>query len=288
MPPAAWLSEHHAYLQLMLELQARGDVDVVHNNSLHHLPVAMAAVAARPRWSPRCTPRRRRGSSRRSRSPTTTGPASWRSASTPRGVVAARRRRRGRAQRRRRRSGGDRARAATTLAWVGPPRAREGAAPGHRHRPCRRDAGCAWPARSATPTTSREMVAPRLGADVEYARAPRAPTSWPRSVGGSAATAGHARLGRALRPGRRRGHWPAAPRSSPSTAAACRSSWRRDVGGSSPRRRQRPPRHAVARRGHARPRRRAATTPCGTARWTDGRRLPARLRHDAGACEVAA
>jgi glycosyltransferase involved in cell wall biosynthesis len=48
MPPAAWLSEHHAYLQVMLELQARGDVDVIHNNSLHHLPVAMAAACAAP------------------------------------------------------------------------------------------------------------------------------------------------------------------------------------------------------------------------------------------------
>ena len=48
MPPAVWLSEHHAYLQVMLELQRRGDVDVIHNNSLHHLPVAMAAACARP------------------------------------------------------------------------------------------------------------------------------------------------------------------------------------------------------------------------------------------------
>ncbi len=46
MPPAVWLSEHHAYLQVMLELQPRGDVDVIHNNSLHHLPVAMAAACA--------------------------------------------------------------------------------------------------------------------------------------------------------------------------------------------------------------------------------------------------
>ena len=48
MPPAVWLSEHHAYLQVMLELQGRGDVDVIHNNSLHHLPVAMAAACAAP------------------------------------------------------------------------------------------------------------------------------------------------------------------------------------------------------------------------------------------------
>jgi glycosyltransferase involved in cell wall biosynthesis len=48
MPPAVWLSEHHAYLQVMLELQGRDDIDVVHNNSLHHLPVAMAAGAHAP------------------------------------------------------------------------------------------------------------------------------------------------------------------------------------------------------------------------------------------------
>ncbi|QIM21765.1 glycosyltransferase family 4 protein [Phycicoccus sp. HDW14] len=48
MPAASWLTEHHAYLQLMLELQRRDDVDVVHNNSLHHLPVAMSAAAAAP------------------------------------------------------------------------------------------------------------------------------------------------------------------------------------------------------------------------------------------------
>ena len=48
MPPAVWLGEHHAYLQVMLELQQRDDVDVIHNNSLHHLPVAMAAACAAP------------------------------------------------------------------------------------------------------------------------------------------------------------------------------------------------------------------------------------------------
>lgn len=38
-----FLQEHHAYLALMLSL-AEQDVDVVHNNSLHYLPVAMAAA----------------------------------------------------------------------------------------------------------------------------------------------------------------------------------------------------------------------------------------------------
>jgi glycosyltransferase involved in cell wall biosynthesis len=48
MPPGAWLEEHHAYLTLMLELARRRDVDVVHNNCLHHLPVAMAQALATP------------------------------------------------------------------------------------------------------------------------------------------------------------------------------------------------------------------------------------------------
>ncbi len=42
MQPDEWLEQHHAYLQLMLGLARRRDIDVVHNNSLHHLPVAMA------------------------------------------------------------------------------------------------------------------------------------------------------------------------------------------------------------------------------------------------------
>ena len=43
MLPEDWLQDHHAYLQLMLQL-ARADApfDVVHNNCLHYLPLAMA------------------------------------------------------------------------------------------------------------------------------------------------------------------------------------------------------------------------------------------------------
>jgi glycosyltransferase involved in cell wall biosynthesis len=42
MQPVEWLEQHHAYLGLLLELARRDDVDVVHNNTLHYLPVAMA------------------------------------------------------------------------------------------------------------------------------------------------------------------------------------------------------------------------------------------------------
>ncbi|MCS0638434.1 glycosyltransferase [Streptomyces sp. LP05-1] len=50
MPGAAWMAEHHAYLRLMLDLARDGErhFDVVHNNSLHHLPVAMAPALRLP------------------------------------------------------------------------------------------------------------------------------------------------------------------------------------------------------------------------------------------------
>lgn len=45
-----WMKEHHAYLGLMLWLARTGSsrFDVVHNNSLHHLPLAMAATLEVP------------------------------------------------------------------------------------------------------------------------------------------------------------------------------------------------------------------------------------------------
>ena len=50
MSAPEWLDEHHAYLQLMVRLARTGaaEFDVVHNHSLHHLPIAMAATVARP------------------------------------------------------------------------------------------------------------------------------------------------------------------------------------------------------------------------------------------------
>jgi glycosyltransferase involved in cell wall biosynthesis len=49
-PPEEWMKEHHAYLRLMLDLMRDGArrFDVVHNNSLHHLPVAMAEALPIP------------------------------------------------------------------------------------------------------------------------------------------------------------------------------------------------------------------------------------------------
>jgi glycosyltransferase involved in cell wall biosynthesis len=47
MPPEPFLAEHHAYLALMVGLDRLG-YDVVHNNCLHYLPVAMAGALRTP------------------------------------------------------------------------------------------------------------------------------------------------------------------------------------------------------------------------------------------------
>lgn len=56
--PADWMREHHAYLALMLGLMRTGArrFDVVHNNSLHHLPVAMASSLSMPMLTTLHTP----------------------------------------------------------------------------------------------------------------------------------------------------------------------------------------------------------------------------------------
>lgn len=48
MAPEVWMDEHHAYLTLMLQLSRDSGFDVVHNNSLHYLPIAMAASTRAP------------------------------------------------------------------------------------------------------------------------------------------------------------------------------------------------------------------------------------------------
>ena len=49
-PPHVEVAEHHAYLSLMLQLAGREghEFDVLHNNSLHYLPVAMARALPMP------------------------------------------------------------------------------------------------------------------------------------------------------------------------------------------------------------------------------------------------
>lgn len=47
MPARGFLEEHHAYLALMTSLDRQG-YDVVHNNCLHYLPVAMAPALRTP------------------------------------------------------------------------------------------------------------------------------------------------------------------------------------------------------------------------------------------------
>lgn len=48
MPPEHQVQETFAYLQLVMALRDRTDIDVVHNNALHYLPVALAPVLAQP------------------------------------------------------------------------------------------------------------------------------------------------------------------------------------------------------------------------------------------------
>jgi glycosyltransferase involved in cell wall biosynthesis len=50
MRPQEWVNEHHAYLQLMMGLAdgSAGRFDLVHNNCLHYLPIAMARLLATP------------------------------------------------------------------------------------------------------------------------------------------------------------------------------------------------------------------------------------------------
>ncbi|MBV8785652.1 MAG: glycosyltransferase [Mycobacterium sp.] len=50
MPAAAFMADHHAYLTLMLQLAgcASNDFDIIHNHSLHYLPVAMAPMLSTP------------------------------------------------------------------------------------------------------------------------------------------------------------------------------------------------------------------------------------------------
>ncbi|MDT5180590.1 MAG: hypothetical protein QOJ95_4788, partial [Mycobacterium sp.] len=50
MPSAKFMADHHAYLTLMLRLAGHEGqkYDVIHNHSLHHLPVAMAPMLTTP------------------------------------------------------------------------------------------------------------------------------------------------------------------------------------------------------------------------------------------------
>jgi glycosyltransferase involved in cell wall biosynthesis len=50
MPAAEFMADHHAYLTLMLQLAscASNDFDIIHNHSLHYLPVAMAPMLSTP------------------------------------------------------------------------------------------------------------------------------------------------------------------------------------------------------------------------------------------------
>ena len=56
MPAELAMAEHHAYLSLMLTLGHSTRFDLVHNHSLHHLPIALAALLSCPLVSTLHTP----------------------------------------------------------------------------------------------------------------------------------------------------------------------------------------------------------------------------------------
>lgn len=56
MPDPEWIHVHHAYLQVVRLLADAPEVDVVHNNSLHYLPLVMAATLPAPMLTTLHTP----------------------------------------------------------------------------------------------------------------------------------------------------------------------------------------------------------------------------------------
>jgi glycosyltransferase involved in cell wall biosynthesis len=54
--PADVMADHHAYLHAMLDLAERVDVDVIHNNAVHHLPLAMSRIMRAPMLTTLHTP----------------------------------------------------------------------------------------------------------------------------------------------------------------------------------------------------------------------------------------
>jgi glycosyltransferase involved in cell wall biosynthesis len=58
MPQAQFMADHHAYLQLMMELAgpSRHKFDVIHNHSLHYLPLAQAPSLSTPMVTTMHTP----------------------------------------------------------------------------------------------------------------------------------------------------------------------------------------------------------------------------------------
>lgn len=49
MPPDAFMAAHHAYQSLLMRLASGHAFDVIHNHSLHYLPVALAALVPGPK-----------------------------------------------------------------------------------------------------------------------------------------------------------------------------------------------------------------------------------------------
>ena len=60
LSPAAFMADHHAYLNLLMHIgHPQSGFDIVHNHSLHHLPVDMAPMLDTPMLTTLHTPRHR-------------------------------------------------------------------------------------------------------------------------------------------------------------------------------------------------------------------------------------
>ena len=150
-PPATAISEHHAYLDVILRLSTAAH-DVVHLNSVHYLPFSSAGLVPAPVVGTLHCPPTPWLESALAIAATRRRPPPWCRA-RQRGVVGPGPGQRGHPQRRRPRrlAGGPGDGGAV---WTRSDRAREGTPPGHRRR---RAAGSAhragWPRRTTRPTT---------------------------------------------------------------------------------------------------------------------------------------
>ena len=205
MPGTAFMADHHAYLTLMLRLARHGtdEFDVIHNHSLHHLPVAMAPTLATPMLCTLHTPptpwlesaiSATAGAGARFAAVSSYTARSWQHLLPDVDRRPQRRRRPALAPGPRR----------IRLGLVRQDHPGEGAAPGHRRgAPRRSPAG--YRRTGVGPRLLRPRCRTPAGRRGPLRRAPRAPRAGsPRRSFGRGV--GHSTVGRTLRAGSRRGH----------------------------------------------------------------------------------
>ena len=268
------MAEHHAYLGLMLDLAAH------RRRARSTSCTTTASTTCRSRWLRRC--RRADGDHpAHAADPVAgvggaalaAGAGSFAAVSAVHGTRLARTPSTSDVdpQRRRHRVAGGRARRRPGR-LVGPARPREGARTSRSTPPALAGVPLVLAGPVRTRTYFEREVAPRLGDDVRVRRAPR-PARPVRLVGGGGGRGGDAQLGRALRPGRRRGDGLRHPGRRLRPRCASARSWTTAPGACSPRpaTSRRWPRRS-RRAARARPRRRARHAVATLSRRRDGRR----------------